>query len=227
LQRIAAKYPRYQDSNIRLPIKEGSMLKCVSGCGTGLLAAMVAAAMLGNGQAARAADDCLTAPDRPTGPGGHWYYHLDRGKDRKCWYLVEPEARAPAADPPPQSLTPTPAAPPAPAPQPQPSPFETFFSRLAPSPAAQDGAPQPAPAPTYNTQSVRPDNTDTAALPHPIHTTRRTDVDDPPAAKPHRPAHPAPVQTGSSPAAPSEQNERDALFQEFLRWRGSSVTGPR
>lgn len=37
--------------------------------------------------AARAADDCLTAPKGETPEGSHWYYRIERGSKRHCWYL--------------------------------------------------------------------------------------------------------------------------------------------
>ena len=53
---------------------------------------------------ATAADGCLTEPNGATSQGQHWYYHLERGTGRKCWYLRgegEQSARAdaPAAVP--------------------------------------------------------------------------------------------------------------------------------
>ena len=53
---------------------------------------------------ATAADGCLTEPNDATSQGQHWYYHLERGTGRKCWYLRgegEQSARAdaPAAVP--------------------------------------------------------------------------------------------------------------------------------
>jgi hypothetical protein len=33
------------------------------------------------------ADDCLTAPNSPAPQGTHWYYHVDRADQRKCWYV--------------------------------------------------------------------------------------------------------------------------------------------
>lgn len=33
------------------------------------------------------ADDCAAAPSAAAPPGQHWYYHNDRVKRRKCWYL--------------------------------------------------------------------------------------------------------------------------------------------
>lgn len=37
--------------------------------------------------AARAADDCLSAPKDETPAGSHWYYRLDHATKRHCWYL--------------------------------------------------------------------------------------------------------------------------------------------
>lgn len=36
--------------------------------------------------------ECVEYPDRESAQGGHWYYHYDREKNRKCWHL---EAIAP------------------------------------------------------------------------------------------------------------------------------------
>lgn len=33
------------------------------------------------------ADDCLAAPNTDAPKGQHWYYHTDRKKGRKCWFL--------------------------------------------------------------------------------------------------------------------------------------------
>ena len=48
-------------------------------------AAIGAALAIGSGSALAA--DCLTKPSRDAPSGQHWYYRLDRGTDRKCWYL--------------------------------------------------------------------------------------------------------------------------------------------
>ena len=39
------------------------------------------------GGVARAANDCLSAPNAPSPQGSHWYYRIDRVDKRKCWYL--------------------------------------------------------------------------------------------------------------------------------------------
>ncbi len=33
------------------------------------------------------AEDCLAAPNGPAPQGSHWYYRIDRAKQRKCWYV--------------------------------------------------------------------------------------------------------------------------------------------
>src|ERR1700712_3381460 len=38
-------------------------------------------------RAQAAADSCLTAPKDKTPEGKHWYYRLERGTKRQCWYL--------------------------------------------------------------------------------------------------------------------------------------------
>jgi hypothetical protein len=57
--------------------------------------------ILPNGSA-RAADDCLAAPNSQPPQGSHWYYRIDGAKQRHCWYLgpegqkvhhAEPEAQ--------------------------------------------------------------------------------------------------------------------------------------
>jgi hypothetical protein len=35
---------------------------------------------------ANAADECLAEPNGPTSQGKHWYYHIERGTGRHCWY---------------------------------------------------------------------------------------------------------------------------------------------
>jgi hypothetical protein len=36
-----------------------------------------------------AAEECLTTPKDETPPGKHWYYRVERGTKRHCWYLRE------------------------------------------------------------------------------------------------------------------------------------------
>jgi hypothetical protein len=60
--------------------------------------------------AARAADSCLTEPNGATPQGKHWFYRIERGSGRHCWYLrgedelparaAAPETTMPAKTPP-------------------------------------------------------------------------------------------------------------------------------
>jgi hypothetical protein len=39
-----------------------------------------------------AAEECVTKPREVTPPGQHWYYLIDRGSKRRCWYLHQETA---------------------------------------------------------------------------------------------------------------------------------------
>ena len=51
------------------------------------------------------ADDCLAEPNPTAPPGSHWYYHMDRATQRKCWYIratdqsAQPAATQATSDP--------------------------------------------------------------------------------------------------------------------------------
>ena len=51
-------------------------------------------------RAARAADNCLTVPTDQTPQGQHWYYHIERGTGRHCWYLRGGDEKSPRAETP-------------------------------------------------------------------------------------------------------------------------------
>ncbi len=65
--------------------------------------AMLLAALAGESVVsadAREEPNCLAAPGTQAPPGRHWFYRIDRPKQRKCWYLraqgaAETTARAP------------------------------------------------------------------------------------------------------------------------------------
>ena len=188
------------------------MSKCVSCTPAVCVGVLAAAIMLGAHCAAFAADDCLAAPNRSPAPGGHWYYHLDRTSDRKCWYLAGPAAPAPVAQPPVAQ------APPEPNPLPAQPLFGSFFSSLgagfAPASNTTGDArvASPAPADELKTGEAEPGRPPRVAL----------------AAKQHRsvrlqekgsPVRPPAEHAEARPAASLDQTERDALFEEFLKWR--------
>jgi hypothetical protein len=174
------------------------------GFSVGMLAAATML-MLGMSRPTFAAD-CLAGPNRAPGPGGHWYYHFDRASDRKCWYLVEPPSQTPGAQ------TPMVQAPqPAPEPTPQfaqPS-LGSFFSSLSAGFA-------PTAIPPNTTGDVRVLQPAPADEAEPGRQSRM-----PLAAKQHRTVHlrPPAEHAEERPAASPNQAERDALFEEFLRWR--------
>jgi hypothetical protein len=69
-----------------------------------LLLSVAASAGLtaGPSSAARAADSCITEPKADSPQGKHWYYRIERGTARHCWYLRgedEASARTPGAEP--------------------------------------------------------------------------------------------------------------------------------
>lgn len=57
-------------------------------------AVLAAAALAAIPTGARAADECLTAPKGATPAGAHWYYRLEKGTKRKCWYLADEVSKA-------------------------------------------------------------------------------------------------------------------------------------
>jgi hypothetical protein len=61
-----------------------------------MISAVLIGAAFSIGSSPVAAADCLTEPNRDAPSGQHWYYHLDHGTDRKCWYL---HATVPAGAP--------------------------------------------------------------------------------------------------------------------------------
>jgi hypothetical protein len=61
------------------------------------------------------ADDCLAEPNSPAPAGSHWYYHMDRATQRKCWYIratdqpAQPAAAQATSDPASDLASPPPA----------------------------------------------------------------------------------------------------------------------
>jgi hypothetical protein len=50
-------------------------------------------------RAQAATDNCLTAPKDKTPAGSHWYYRLERGTKRQCWYLRDENDKSARAAP--------------------------------------------------------------------------------------------------------------------------------
>jgi hypothetical protein len=71
-------------SNRTTAIALGTLIGCAAIAGLASLSATPASA----------ADECLSAPKGATPAGAHWYYRLEKGTKRKCWYLADEVARA-------------------------------------------------------------------------------------------------------------------------------------
>jgi hypothetical protein len=62
-----------------------------------IVGTLAAAALLGLNTTAASAAECAENPDLRTANPGHWYYHSDRTRHRRCWFFIPAEA---IADPP-------------------------------------------------------------------------------------------------------------------------------
>jgi hypothetical protein len=99
------------------------------------------------------ADDCLAEPNSPAPAGSHWYFHLDRTTQRKCWYIratdqpAQPAAAQVTSDP--ASLSPAaPISPEKPAAVPASSPMSiSSGDSTPPLPRIKVPAVKPRPAP--------------------------------------------------------------------------------
>jgi hypothetical protein len=178
--------------------------------------ALAVAALPGVDTAASAATECLENPDLHVTQPGHWYYHIDRTQNRRCWYFEPAEATA---------NTPASAAPAAAA---NDDPQQSFLSRLT------AGLSQTFSSPQQSQQTSVPDNPGEsvqAISPKPVKpakTVRR------------EPPQTAPLPTTTGAAAAGEQHdrpqqpatgknekrdppvnvaEREALFQDFVKWQ--------
>jgi len=176
-----------------------------------LLATMIA---IGTGSAARAARDCIEQPTGQASQGAHWYYHVDRTNNRRCWYLEMPAAM------PPQSASPE-LQPMEPPPQ---SPIASLFAFL--SGGLLSGSPQdlaksdprakqvPATKPLKIEDIVPTESTRNA---------KRYDSNGILASdwrqNEWRQNVPSQRRSDQYGAPPINQAERDALFREYLRWR--------
>jgi hypothetical protein len=61
-----------------------------------LLSVAASVGLIAGHSVARAADSCITEPKAETPQGKHWYFRLERGTGRHCWYLRgEDKASAP------------------------------------------------------------------------------------------------------------------------------------
>jgi hypothetical protein len=110
-----------------------------------------------------AADDCLSSPKGDPASGGHWYYRIEHGTKRHCWYLRTEGDRVSQRAP--QKILP-PAKPPAP--QADPAPQRSVANAHAELPAQtnrNDAPPAPWPAsPAASNDTPQANAPDTNAI---------------------------------------------------------------
>jgi hypothetical protein len=195
---------------------------------SGLLAAAVPFSL---SVTASAAGECLESPNERTTQPGHWYFHFDRTLNRRCWFFQPSEARSSDAKSSEAAASPSAAA--APAATYQDSLLSRitagFSQSLAPLPQQQYVPPQ---------TSVPDDAGDTAkALPKPSRVSKASRREK---EKDRSQAAPAPVTSGAAssdrqpeqsqqsasgaekdekPATPLNVADREALFQDFVKWQ--------
>jgi hypothetical protein len=61
--------------------------KSVIGTSPACVGVLALTGIILSGSPTHAADECLAAPNSSAPPGSHWYYHVDRSTQRKCWYV--------------------------------------------------------------------------------------------------------------------------------------------
>jgi hypothetical protein len=200
-------------------------------------------------QAAAAADNCLTAPKGATPAGSHWFYRLERGTKRQCWYLRDENDKSARAAPQDSSTDAAPdsaAADPAP-PPPRPVVRKSVANAHAELPSAQQRVEQEpaavpesrtvgmAPAPAFQNSPVA--NLPTATTPSSTVATRwpdssevsssnnfRTAAAEPPAAPPEdsqATTQPAPAPVALAVADSSMAKQSASMQMLFLVMAGA------
>jgi hypothetical protein len=84
--------PEMRMSNVQAKLASALLLSVAANAGL----------TAGPSGAARAADSCITEPKADAPQGKHWYYRIERGTARHCWYLRgedDASARTPGAEP--------------------------------------------------------------------------------------------------------------------------------
>jgi hypothetical protein len=158
----------------------------------GVVCALLATVAVGIDSPAQA--ECIAQPNQQAPEGAHWSLHYDRAKNRRCWILVDATGHD-ISTPPAQPDT-----------SPALSAFQTFIGNFTggpPSPPAQEAA---AASPATATQQPRRPPARVAS-PNRAERAVRTEQRE----------------TGDAQAGKREltEPEREALFEEFLRWHES------
>ena len=163
----------------------------------GVVCVLLAAAAPGFVSSAQA--ECITQPNQQAPDGAHWSLHSDRVNNRRCWILVDSAGRDLSA-PEPQSAASSAL-----------SSVQSFIGNLTGGPSAQPSEtpakPEAAPPRKPQPPVAQPRSGNVNGAVRPVRTEQKAN------------AQPAEDDT--------KRGERDALFEEFLRWRESQkITGP-
>jgi len=204
-------------------------------CFRSLLAATLAPVVL-YGLHASAAAECLENPDLRVADPGHWFYHLDRTLNRKCWHFARADEAA-TANPSAQA-----AAPAAAAQDTRPSFFSRFttglsetFSPSQGQPQAQPQAqpqvqpqvqPQPQPSAAQDSSgeaqqavSPKPPRRNRTAVQERPHEVRPPTTTGTAAAEHHDQPPPPAAASDDKHDSPLNVADREALFQDFMKWQ--------
>ena len=177
--------------------------------------AVTALAML-QAVVALAADDCVTKPNLGATQGGHWYYHVDTVKSRKCWFLRQEDVKGPPA-PSAEVQSPTDTVPQSTSPSWLPS----LASAFAPTSESGQGL-----APTENRIIGNPpDALRRSTLPKEppqiaLHKSQRKQPPKPHERSSTRSSEKQALERDTAP----DQASRDALFREFVLWNERQST---
>jgi len=154
----------------------------------------------------RADSTCIEQPSQPAAEGTRWSIHYDRAKGRKCWFLVDAstnghDAAAPQAQP---SAAPTPA--------PVPSLSSQIASLLGNLTGASANVTPQATAPQVTAPQISPASAPRKPQGNAANASKTDSsvrADQRSIGEGHAVKRVSPVLT---------QPEREALFEEFLRW---------
>jgi hypothetical protein len=180
------------------------------------------AALLGVYTTAYAAAECLESPDLHVTQPGRWSYHTDRSLNRRCWYFEPAEATAntQAAI---QAASPVTAV--------NEDSQQSFFSRLFSSPPQQPSLfsyPPSQPQESSNPDNARESAQAISPKPaKPARTVRREQLRTAPPPTTNGAATAERRDQSRQPASeknekrdpPSNVAEREALFQDFVKWQ--------
>lgn len=175
-------------------------------------AGFLAASTVDRSSVALAASTCINTPNAQAARGAHWYYHVDPVNHRRCWYVDKPQISLPPEQPAATQSGPAPTEQPA-----AQSPFSSFISQL--SKLASPSVQQSEPSGNSATAQPNPVATPTADDILPKHRVGRPDASK--AAVVRKPDRAVAVTPPAPPrsASPITQEERDALFAQYLRWQ--------